>query len=190
VRYERQRMRSEAGEQQLRKKRYERQVIRPAASEQQQHETLFDSSSDEEDVQVARSRSTAFLFSVTAEDTRSQAPAGVAEGEREAGSPTALAGNQRRSSAGGELSDPSNAGVSTLSAKGTSSQARGSRAAEKCDNSSEDDNDIHRSGRIDSHTSSRHTACTYRPLPRYQSGRHPCCMERTCFQTRPQYLRA
>jgi len=44
------------------------------------------------------------------------------------------------------LSDPSNAGVCTLSTKGTSSQARGSRAAEKCDNSSEDDNDAHRRG--------------------------------------------
>jgi len=37
-------------------------------------------------------------------------------------------------------------GVSTLSAKGTSSQAQGSRAAEKCDNSIEDDNDTHRRG--------------------------------------------
>ena len=64
VRYERQRMQSEEGEQQLRKKRYERQRIQPAASEQQQHETWFDSSSDEEDVQVARRGSTAFLFSV------------------------------------------------------------------------------------------------------------------------------
>ena len=48
---------------------------------------------------------------------------------------------------GVELSDPSNAGVSTPSAKGTSSQARGSRAAEKSDNSSEDDKkDTHRRG--------------------------------------------
>jgi len=46
---------------------------------------LFDSSSDEENVQVVQRGTTAFLFSVTAEDTRSQAPADVAEGEREAG---------------------------------------------------------------------------------------------------------
>jgi len=60
--YERQRMWSEAGKQQQRKKRYERQRIQPAASEQQQRKTLFDSSSDEEDVQVARRGSTAFLI--------------------------------------------------------------------------------------------------------------------------------
>ena len=101
--------------------RYERQRIQHATSEQQQRKTLFDSSSDDEDVQVARRGSTAFLFAVTAENTRSQAPADVAEGEHEVGSPTALAGNQRRSSAGGELSDPSNASVSIPSAKGTSS---------------------------------------------------------------------
>ena len=45
-----------------------------------------------------------------------------------------------------KLLDPSDAGVSTLSAKVTGSQARGSRAAEKSDNSSEDDNDTHRRG--------------------------------------------
>ena len=166
VRYERQRIQSEASEQQQRKKRYERQRIRPAASEQQQRKKLLDSSSDEEDVQVVQRGPIAFLFSVTAEDTCSQAPADVAEGERAAGSaaksegsqgrssaggkllgsPAKSAGSQRRSSAGGELSDPSNAGVSTLSAKGTSSQARGSRAVEKCDNSSEDDNDTHHRG--------------------------------------------
>jgi len=99
VRYERQRIRSEECEQVLRKKRYERQRIRPAASGQQQHETWVDSSSGEKDVQVARRGSTAFLFSVTAENTRSQAPADVVEGECEVGSPTALAGNQRRSRA-------------------------------------------------------------------------------------------
>jgi len=182
VRYEIQRKRSEASEQQQRKKRYERQRIRSfreeqrvryerqrmrsAASEQQQRKKLFDSSSDEEDVQVVQRGTTAFLNSVTAEDTRSQAPADIAEGERAAGSPAKSAGSQgrssaggkllrspaksagsqRRSSAGGELSNPSNAGVSTLSAKGTNSQARGSRAVEKCDNSSEDDNDTHRRG--------------------------------------------
>jgi len=166
VRYEKQRIRSEASEQQQRRKHYEKQCIRPAAREQQQRKTLFDSSSDEDDVQVAQRGSTAFLNSVTAEDTRLQAPADVAEEERAAGSPTKSAGCQgrssaggkllgspamsagceRRSSAGGELSDPSNAGVSTLSAKGTSSQARGSRAVEKCDNSSEDDNDTHHRG--------------------------------------------
>jgi len=107
---------------------------------------LFYSSSDEEDVQLVQRGTTAFLFSVTAEDTRSQAPADVAEGEHEAGSPSKSAGNQRRSSSGGELSDPSNAGVSTLSARGTSSQAQGSRAAKKCDKSSKDDNDTHRRG--------------------------------------------
>jgi len=121
VRYERQRMRSEASKQQQRKKRYERQRIRPAANEQQQRKKLFDGSSDEEDVQVVQRGKTAFLFSVTAEDTRSQAPVDVAEGEREAGSPTKSAGNRRRSSAGGKLSDPSNASVSIPSAKGTSS---------------------------------------------------------------------
>jgi len=166
VRYEKQRIRSEASEQQQRRKRYERQCIRPAAREQQQRKTWFDSSSDEDDVQVAQRGSTAFLDSVIVEDTRSQAPADVAEGECAAGSPAKSAGSQgrssargkllgspaksagsqRRSSAGGELSDPSNAGVTTLSAKGTSSQARGSRAVEKYDNSSEDDNDTHRRG--------------------------------------------
>ena len=120
---------------------------------------------------VARRGSTAFLNSVTAEDTHSQAPADVAQGERAAGSPAKSAGSQgrssaggklwgfpaksagsqrrssqRRSSAGGKLSDPSNTGVRTLSAKETSSQTRGSRAAEKSDKSSEDDNDTHRRG--------------------------------------------
>jgi len=50
VRYEEQRIRSEASEQQQRENRYERQRIRSAASEQQQRKKLFDSSSDEEDV--------------------------------------------------------------------------------------------------------------------------------------------
>jgi len=140
-------MRSEASEQRQRKKRYERQPehIRPAESKQQQRKKLFDSSSDEEDVQVAQRGSPTFLnHSVTAEDTRSQAPADVAEGERAAVSPAKSAGSQGRSSAGGKLLDPSDAGVSTPSAKGTGSQARGSRAADKSDNSSEDDNDTHR----------------------------------------------
>jgi len=105
---------------------------------------LFDSSSDEEDVQVARRGSTAFLNSVTAADTRSQALEDVTEGERAPGSLTKSVDSQGRSSAGGKLSDPSNAGIITLSAKETSFQARGSRAAEKCDNSCEDDNDTHR----------------------------------------------
>jgi len=126
--------------------RYERQRIQSAASEQQQRKKFCDSSSDEEDVQVAQGGSTAFFKSVTAEDTRSQAPADVAEGERAAGSPAKSTGSQGRSSAGGKLSDPSDAGVSTPSAKGTCSQARGSRAAEKFDNNSEDDNDTHRRG--------------------------------------------
>jgi hypothetical protein len=146
VRYESQHMRSEASERQQRKKRDEKQRVRSAASEQQQRKKSFDSSSDEEDVQVVHRGTTAFLKSVTAEDTRSQAPADVAEEEREAGSPAKSAGTRRRSSAGSKLSDPSDAGVSTPSAKGTSSQARGSRAAEKSDNSSEDDNDTHRRG--------------------------------------------
>jgi len=66
VRYEGQRTRSEASEQQQREKRYERQRIRSAASEQQQRKKLFDSSSDEEDVQVAQRGSTVFLNFVTA----------------------------------------------------------------------------------------------------------------------------
>jgi len=111
VRYERQRIRSEASEQQQREKRYERQRIRSAASEQQQRKKLFDSSSDEEDVQVAQRGSTAFLNSVTAEDTCSQAPADVAEGERAARFPAKSAGSQGRTSAGGKLSDPSDANI-------------------------------------------------------------------------------
>jgi len=87
-----------------------------------------------------------FLNSVTAEDTRSQAPADVTEGGREAGSPAKSAGSQGCSSAGGKLLDPSDANISTLSAKGTGSQARDSWAAEKSENSSEDDNDTHRRG--------------------------------------------
>jgi len=55
-------------------------------------------------------------------------------------------GSQRRSSARGKLSDPSDANISTPSAKGTGSQARGSQAAEKFDNSRKDDNDAHRRG--------------------------------------------
>jgi len=99
-----------------------------------------------EDVQVVQRVTTAFLNSVTAEDTRSQAPADVAEEECEAGSPVKSAGSQGCSSAGGKLTDPSDTNTSTPSAKGTGSQARGSRAAEKSDNSSEDDNDTHRRG--------------------------------------------
>jgi len=101
--------------------RYERQRIQSAASEQQQRKKFCDSSSDEEDVQVARGGSTAFFKSVTAEDTRSQAPADVAEGECAAGSPAKSTGSQGRSSAGSKMSDPSDAGVSTPSAKGTGS---------------------------------------------------------------------
>jgi len=44
------------------------------------------------------------------------------------------------------LSDPSDQNICTPSAKGTVSQARGSRAAEKTDNSKEDDNETHRRG--------------------------------------------
>ena len=44
------------------------------------------------------------------------------------------------------MSDPSDANICTPSAKGTVSHARGSRAAEKTDNSKEDDNDTHRRG--------------------------------------------
>ena len=61
MRYEEQRIRSEASEQQRRENRYERQRIRSAASEQQQRKKLFDSSSDEEDVQVAQRGSTALM---------------------------------------------------------------------------------------------------------------------------------
>ena len=97
-------------------------------------------------MQVAQRGSTAFLNSVTAADTRSHALEDITEGERAAGSPTKSVDCQGCSSAGGKLLDPSNAGVSTPSANETSFQARGSRAAEKSDNSSEDDNDNHRRG--------------------------------------------
>jgi len=146
VRYEGQRILSQASEHQQREKHYERQRIRSAASEQQQRKKLFDCSSDEEDVQVAQRGRTAFLNSVTAEDTRSQAPADVAEGERAAGFPAKSEASQGRTSAGGQLSDPSDANICTPSGKGTVSQARGSRAAEKTDNSNGDDNDTHRRG--------------------------------------------
>jgi len=66
VRYEGQRIRSEASEQQQREKRFERQRIKSAASEQQQRKKLFDSSSDAKDVQVTQRGSTVFLNSVTA----------------------------------------------------------------------------------------------------------------------------
>ena len=54
VRYESQHMRSEASERQQRKKRDEKQRVRSAASEQQQRKKSFDSSSDEDDVQVVQ----------------------------------------------------------------------------------------------------------------------------------------
>ena len=89
---------------------------------------------------------TAFLTSGTAEYTRSQASADVAEGGHEAGSPAKSVGSQARGSARGKSLDPSDANISTPSAKGTGSQARGARAAKKSDSSSEDDNDTHRRG--------------------------------------------
>ena len=95
-------------------------------------------------MQVAQMGKTAFLNSATAEDTSSQALADVAEPEREAGSPAKSAGSQRRNNARGKRLDPPDANISTPSAKGIGSQARDSRAAQKSDNSSGDDNDTHR----------------------------------------------
>jgi len=104
-------------------------------------------------VQATQNDKTACLKSVTAEDTRPQAPTDVDEGEREAGSLPKSAGTQRRSSAAIKLSNQSDVDISTHSAKGTGSQAQGtgvqekqkqgSGAAEKPDSSSEDDNDTH-----------------------------------------------
>jgi len=101
------------------------------ASQKLKHNELYDNSSEEEDLQAEQSGGTVFLKPVTAEDTHSQASANVAEDEREVGSLAKLLGSQVRNSARGDLSDPSDADISTPSAKGTGSRAQDTRVQGK-----------------------------------------------------------